>query len=256
MATAEPATERDRTSPWAWFAGSLFVGGVTAAIGVAWWRGSRGPPQEGDLRPGDAPPPTAEPVPGLPPPGDKAAGYPGAGTEPHGGVYAQLPTTGPGYVAKRPSHAWGTPETIASIQGAIERYNAAASEMALPHKVAIWDVSKKGGGKLPPHASHHEGRDVDVNFVIGPGEPRAAKLPTIALLPLLAAFLDDDNVKAIFLSWKRQREVWDALEVNPDLPFAAALKSELQYPLAPHTGRTRVRHWDGHGRHIHVRYRR
>jgi len=79
------------------------------------------------------------------------------------------------------------------------------------------------------------------------------KLPAVALPLLLRVFLEDAAVKSIFLDWERQAEVWNALEVNPEL--GPSLRQELQYPLAPHTGRTRVRHWPGHRNHLHVRYR-
>jgi len=246
---AELAT--DRRVWWPWGVASAIVAGTGAAIGWAAWRRSEGPTPEGDKDP----PPGAE-LPGLPPAGIKSGAYPGPPSPPHLGGYTQLATTGPGYVVKRPRNAWGTPDTIASIGGALERWNQLAPEFGGDvYEVAIWDVSKQGGGPLAPHKSHDQGRDVDVNFTIGKGESADKKLPTLPLIPLLISFLNDPNLKAIFLDWARQRDVWEALELNPDLPYAAALKAELQYPLAAHTGKTRIRHWDGHGRHIHVRYR-
>lgn len=210
----------------------------------------RGPPKS------DAEPPPARETPGLPPAGTKATGYPGAASEAPTAVGTQLPTTGPGYVVRRPRNAWGTAQTIDSIAGALERFAELAPEFDDTREVSIGDISRKGGGTLPPHVSHHQGRDVDVNFAIAAGESRDEKLPTVALIPLLVAFLNDDNTKVIYLDWGRQRDVFEALEANPELPFAAVLKTELQYPLAKGTGRTRVRHWDGHARHLHVRYRR
>ncbi len=146
--------------------------------------------------------------------------------------------------------AWGTAATIEGIQSAAARWVAQTPEFSLDHvQLKINDISKKGGGTLPPHKSHHQGRDVDVTLVGVDGE----KLPAVALPLLLRVFLADPNVKVIFLDWGRQEQVWHALEVNPELN--GDVKQELQFPLKPHSGRTRVRHWPGHAGHIHVRYR-
>ena len=194
-------------------------------------------------------------APDLPEPGAKVGGYPGAAVEPGGPVNVQLPK-GNFYAIKRPGHAWGTASAIDSlVLGLNEWLGLAPAYNVQDWTPAIWDISKPGGGFLHPHVSHQEGRDVDINFVLDKGEETWRKLLTLPLIPLLIAFLFDANTEVIFLDWNRQQQVWDALDINPDLPFAADLKAELQYPLPKYKGKSRVRHSPGHDNHIHVRFR-
>ncbi len=228
-------------------------GGTSAKFNVATPVGP-GPPLRHEVPAGEAP---AVLNPALPDPGPKATLYPGADPEAPGPVTTQL-QPGPGYVVKRPDRAWGTATTINSIERAMNLWTA--GELAELFNVqdwtpAFWDISKAGGGFLPPHVSHREGRDVDVNFLLEKGEEQWRKLLTLPLIPLLISFLADANTEAIFLDWDRQEEVWSALDINPDLPMADILRTELQYPLPKGTGTTRVRHSPGHHNHIHVRFR-
>lgn len=185
-----------------------------------------------------------EPTPGLPEPGPKAGGY----TQTSG---AGLPVTtqleaGQGYVVKNPAKAFGTFDTVTSLRNAIALFQQCVGEMLLAeYTVRVADISKAGGGKLPPHLSHREGRDVDVSI-----QGQGAKLPLEILPCLLTVFLSDPNTAAIFLDWTTQGEVWAAVEGGP----FENLRQELQWPLKPKTGRTRVRHSKGHANHIHVRF--
>jgi len=211
-----------------------------------------GPPLRKDVPLGEAEPTVA---PDLPEPGVKVGGYPGAPVEPPGAVTTQLPE-GNFYAIKRPDHAFGTAKAIDSlVLGLNEWLGLAPAFNVQDWTPAIWDMSRAGGGFLAPHVSHQEGRDVDINFVLDKGEEQWRKLLTLPLIPLLIAFLFDANTEVIFLDWDRQQQVWDALDAHPDLPFAADLKAELQYPLPKGTGKSRVRHSPGHRDHIHVRFR-
>ena len=232
----------------AWALTSKSAASSTAATPVG-----PGPPLRHDVPVGEAPPVLN---PALPEPGPKASGYPGPPVAAPGAVTVQLPTR-PGYVVKRPHHAFGTAETIDSITRGMDQWVAGLAEAfnVQDWTPAFWDLSKYGGGFLPPHVSHQQGRDVDVNFLLETGEERWKKLLTLPLIPLLITFLTDENTEVIFLDWDRQEEVWSALDLNPDLPMADALRAELQYPPPKGTGRTRVRHSPGHHNHIHVRFR-
>lgn len=211
-----------------------------------------GPPLRKDVPLGEQHPSVA---PDLPEPGSKVGGYPGARVGPPGPVTVQLPK-GDFYAVKRPNHAWGTASAIDSLMRGLNEWLGLAPEFNVQDWTpAIWDISKMGGGFLHPHVSHQQGRDVDINFVLDTGEEKWRKLLTLPLIPLLIAFLFDANTEAIFLDWDRQQQVWDALAANPDLPFAADLQAELQYPLPKGTGKSRVRHSPGHDNHIHVRFR-
>ncbi len=248
---------RSGLGPWEIFGLSVFGAGVVTAGVLSWRWAKQGPPSGPRMHPGGFVPP-ATPGGSTPAPGPKSGGYdPSAGPIPAPTDWTQPPTVGSGYVVRRPSRTWGTKPAVASVVGAMGRYATRRDELGLlndnldPLDGYLGDMSKKGGGPLPPHKSHQRGRDIDISF-----RKRGVEsdwLPMPALAVLLYAFLQDDNVTAIYLDTDKQREVWEALELNPEL--APGLQSELQYPLAPHSGRTRVRHWPGHSNHIHVRFR-
>lgn len=231
-------------SPWALF--GLSFGAAALAIGglVLLRRGRQGPPPDDKLE-ADTPPIE---LPGLPPPGTKATSYPGAAGElAPPSSWTQIPA-GAGWTIRNPAKSWATPSTAAALTGALVKYTQRAQALGLDgFTVKVLDVSKQGGGALAPHKSHHEGRDVDLSF--------GGKLEPLATPVLLRALLEDPSTEAIFLDWDVQRAIWDALDVNPELDPDGLVRAELQYPLAPHSGRTRVRHWPGHAKHLHVRFR-
>ncbi len=256
MASEQP--RRRDVGPWEIFAATLFGGAAAAAAYLSWRWAAHGPPRSVTMHPGGVVP-SPVPEPKGPTPGPKSSGYdPSEGPTPAADDWTQPPLVGPGYEVRHPKRTWGTKESVASVLEAMDRYAVRRDELGLlddnldPLRAYLGDMSKKGGGKFPPHVSHRKGRDIDISF-----RKRGVEkdwLPMPALAVLLWSFLQDDNVSAIYLNTDRQREVWEALELNPEL--APGLKSELQYPLKPHTGRTRVRHWPGHHNHIHVRFRK
>lgn len=231
------------------------VGTVTAVGVFAAYQSARerieGPPTEAELAAGaaslDLPPPPPPDVPDLPPPGTKVDGYkrrtqPGADPA----EWQQMQST-PGMRVRAPSRSWATPQTAFSLYRAADRFASQAAEGYLGEpRLVLWDVSRQGGGALPPHRSHADGRDADITF-----EGREGLSP-IALPLLLKVLLMDDNVQSIFLDWNKQGQAWHAADVNPEI--FGGIQPELQYPLAPHSGRTRVRHWPGHADHLHVRF--
>jgi hypothetical protein len=221
-----------------WKAVGLFAIGL---FGLRWLRG-------GGSVPPHVPAAPAVELPGLPSPGSKSTAYPGSTAEPSSpSSWVQMPM-GAMWSVRSPAKAWGTAATIAALTAALLRYGERAPELGLATTpVRVLDISKAGGGPFPPHKSHQQGRDVDLNFADG--------LQPVATPVLLRALLEDPAVQAIFLGWNVQEQIWNALEVNPELDPNGLVRAELQYPLAPGTGHTRVRHWPGHNHHLHVRYR-
>jgi hypothetical protein len=183
-----------------------------------------------------------KPSTGAPPPGPKAQSYPGETTK-DASPWVQIPT-GPVWSVRNPSRSWVTQSTYVSIVQALTSY--AASEQA---PIVVLDASRKGGGSFPPHLSHREGRDIDLNW------SGANKMPIRPLAVLLERLMGDGNTQAVFLDHGLQREVWDLITADPGLDPSGLLAAELQYPLAAGTGYTRIRHWKGHKKHLHARFR-
>jgi len=57
---------------------------------------------------------------------------------------------------------WGTDELVALL----ERAGAAVMARTPGARLTIGDLSRRGGGRFPPHHSHQSGRDVDVGFYV------------------------------------------------------------------------------------------
>ena len=95
---------------------------------------------------------------------------------------------------------------------------------------AVGDISRRGGGPFPPHASHRNGRDVDLRPLTNNGRNE----PT--------------NVGAANYSHALTRELATLIrqELNPEFIL-------FNDPLLIADGLTRRA--DGHGNHLHVRFR-
>ncbi|TPV95259.1 MAG: LysM peptidoglycan-binding domain-containing protein [Myxococcales bacterium FL481] len=171
----------------------------------------------------------------------------------------QLPP-GRAYVIKRPSLAYGTNRTIRLIQQATRQYTR---KKGGGPKVHIGDISKKGGGKLPPHRSHQHGHDVDVGYVLKGNvelgrrfhSASARNLDVKRTWILLKAFLDTDQIQYIFMDYRLQKLVYEHAKKTRAVS-ADTLDELFQYPRGRHRSHGIIRHWKGHVNHFHVRFRR
>ncbi|MCX4247387.1 penicillin-insensitive murein endopeptidase [Paraliomyxa miuraensis] len=186
--------------------------------------------------------------------------FPGFGTDDRDkGVLTagvQLPS-GRNYTIKWEAGAWGTGETIRSIQAAIANYK---KKMPGGPKVYIGDISKKGGGPFKPHNSHQHGRDVDVAYVIeGSGEAKfrtatADNLDVARTWRLIKSFIDTDQVVYVFVDYKIQKLLYEHAKARG---ASEELLDELfQYPRGRNRSHGLIRHWKGHTNHFHVRFRK
>ena len=101
---------------------------------------------------------------GIPSP--LAPGLRGSVGLPHQGVLtdaSELPDAGPGFERLRQSspHYWGVSRLVAAIEKAASHVASAAPGGA---PLAVGDLSSQNGGKIPNHASHRTGRDVDLLY--------------------------------------------------------------------------------------------
>ena len=170
----------------------------------------------------------------------------------------QLPG-GKHYVVKNSNNAWGTGDTIRLIQSAVSGYRRDWRSSPMIH---IGDISKKGGGKFPPHHSHQHGKDVDIGYVLK-GEKADEKrfvsansknLDVARSWDLIRAFLDTDEIKYIFMDHTIQKMMYEhakAQGVSKD-----TLDELFQYPRTKVRGHGMIRHAAGHVNHFHVRFRK
>src|SRR6266851_2186793 len=111
-----------------------------------------------------------------------AASPPGSGGAPAGGpnlaVSTPLPTPGPGYYSYKPtSQQFGLAETIRALQ-----HIGAGWERDHPQgpRIGIGDISKRGGGPMPGHASHQRGVDADIRPARSDGHETAVSYQSAA----------------------------------------------------------------------------
>lgn len=176
------------------------------------------------------------------------------------GVLAGGEQLGPGknYVVKWEAGAWGTAKTIRAIQQAAAEYRRRSPSGP---KVHVGDISKRGGGKFPPHLSHQHGRDVDVGYVLLGKDANETKfrhanaknLDVPRTWALIKAFIDTDEVTYIFMDHRIQKLLYEhALGKGVD---EDTLDELFQYPRGRGRSHGIIRHWKGHANHFHVRFR-
>jgi peptidoglycan hydrolase-like protein with peptidoglycan-binding domain len=80
-------------------------------------------------------------------------------------VNTQLPDRGPGYQGYYAGNRrYGTERTVETIKTVAANYNAATGQT-----LRVGDISLRGGGDIDGHASHTNGRNVDIDMAFSDG---------------------------------------------------------------------------------------
>ncbi len=187
------------------------------------------------------PPPATSPAPSASTP---PAQTPAPEAEPEPDIAWTQLRSGAGYSVSRPLVAWGTPATIAALREGLSRY---AQEFDGP-PIIVRDLSRKGGGRLPPHKSHRDGRDVDLEWAgedyDNDGEQAWA---------LFRALLSTGAIEAIWVDYALQEALFAVAAA--DGLSAQELGDVFQYPRGANADTGLIRHQAGHSRMVHVRFR-
>lgn len=164
-----------------------------------------------------------------------------------------LMTDGPHWLVVNPQRAFGTDETVASIESAIESVNQRFPDSP---KLYVGDISGPRGGYIRPHHSHQSGRDVDLGlyYTKGPAwfvRARADNLDRARSWALVDALIHDPNVEIIFVDRSIQRLLKEyaigAGESRERLEALFEERTAFSDKL--------VRHEWGHLTHLHVRFK-
>lgn len=153
-----------------------------------------------------------------------------------------------------------TSRTIQSLLTAIAKFR---QDVDFDGVLVVADLSKRGGGRLPPHKSHQAGRDVDIwmptlrgiykkSWLGRERKPLPAEIDWFATWALIRALIEGDDVAHIFLEYELQQKVHHAATLM------GATEEELARFIQWPRGRFAsgiVAHSDGHTGHIHVRFR-
>lgn len=168
---------------------------------------------------------------------------------------------GKAYYIKRPHLAYGTATTVKAIRAALSRYKQSKAGKGGP-QVHVGDISARGGGPLKGHKSHQKGIDVDIGLVLKGDEAnetrfrtgRVDNLDLARTWALIKAFVDNDDVRAVFLDYGLQKLLYEhakKLKVSE-----GTLEALFQYPRGKGRAYGIIRHWKGHKDHFHVRFRK
>jgi peptidoglycan hydrolase-like protein with peptidoglycan-binding domain len=153
-------------------------------------------------------------------------GGPAPGPGHHPEVNTVLPTPGSGYRSYKPSsNQYGISETIRAIQAIGATWNG--RHPGGP-RISIGDISLRGGGPMPGHASHQRGVDFDVRPMRSDGRE------------------DPVTYKSVEYSRPLTQELVDQIRSNGVL--------KVQYIFFNDSAVVGVRHWPNHDDHLHVRF--
>lgn len=149
--------------------------------------------------------------------------------------------------------SWGTSETIAAIQVAVDTVHELFPDTP---PIVIGDIGHAGGGRLKRHETHQSGRDVDFGFYHLPGtggwyaRGSAGNLDLARNWALVRALIVCTDVERILLDTRIQRLLYKhALAVGED---KAWLDQVFQFSKGARDAV--VRHVAGHRTHYHVRF--
>jgi hypothetical protein len=166
----------------------------------------------------------------------------------------QLPETEL-YIRGHPGRLWGSSHTVRQVVRAFEELR---ERWGYEGTILIGAMSRRHGGRMPPHRSHQSGRDIDVRMPVLPGVPRtrAANQDEIdweATWALVRGFVATGEVEVIFLDIQLHRRLYEAARaLGESREDIAAI---IEWPNWRGNGRPLVRHSEGHVSHIHVRIR-
>lgn len=171
----------------------------------------------------------------------------------------QMPES-PLYVRRAPNLMWGSSATVQALLNAVAKFR---QDVEFDGELVLADISKRGGGKLPPHKSHQAGRDIDIwmptlrgvykkSYLGRERRPLPSEIDWFATWGLIRALVEGGNVAHIFLEYDLQEKVYRAAQLMG--ATEEELAAAIQWPRGRFASGV-VAHSDGHIGHIHVRFR-
>ena len=168
---------------------------------------------------------------------------------------------GKSYYIKRPHLAYGTAQSVKAIKAALSRYKQSKAGKGGP-QVHVGDISARGGGPLKGHKSHQKGIDVDIGLVLKGGDANETRFRTgnadnldiPRTWALIKAFVDTEDVRAVFLDYNLQKLLYE--HARKQKVSESTLDVLFQYPRGKGRNFGIIRHWKGHKDHFHVRFRK
>ncbi|MBE3109858.1 MAG: penicillin-insensitive murein endopeptidase [Acidobacteria bacterium] len=181
--------------------------------------------------------------------GSLSIGMPGGGVL----LNAVALEPGPRWEIAPTAASWGTSETMAAIQVAVDTVHELFPETP---PIFIGDISDSDGGRLKRHETHQAGRDVDFGFYYKPGKGTWYRPGTSTNLDLLRnwalvrALVVRTDVETILLDTRIQRLLYKhALSLGEDKDWLDRI-----FQFSRGSRDAIVRHVARHRTHYHVRF--
>ena len=156
-----------------------------------------------------------------------------------------------------PRNAWGT-KRLVNLLDACARHVKKKHKRA--HRLLIGDLSKRTGGRFPPHAGHQNGREADVGFYMAKGRPLKGlwrvgnrDLDLRRNLTFVQCLLQTGDVRRIFLDRGLQAGLYRVAKKRGW--SKAQLRRTFSYPRGTRARVGIIQHRRGHDNHLHVRIR-
>jgi len=160
---------------------------------------------------------------------------------------------GPRWMPAPSADTWGTSETMASIQTAIDKVHELFPGT---QPIYIGDISDVDGGRLKRHETHQGGRDADFGFYYKGGQTKwfeagsAANLDLPRNWALVRALITCTDVETVLLDTRIQKQLYTyALSISEDKPWL-----DRVFQFSKGSKDAIIRHVPLHRTHYHVRF--
>jgi murein endopeptidase len=157
---------------------------------------------------------------------------------------------------RNPKRAYGTKSTVETFERAVRSF----AKKFPGNVVRVGDMSWLGGGRMPPHASHKRGWDIDVGYFRAAHaavpyfffHTNSKTVDPKRTWALVRELLATGRVEYIFMARNIQRALYKrALATGTT---KAQLVDVFQYPRNSWIRQGTIRWSKGHDTHFHVRF--
>ncbi|MCA9526422.1 MAG: penicillin-insensitive murein endopeptidase [Myxococcales bacterium] len=152
--------------------------------------------------------------------------------------------------------AWAVPETIDALV-------AAAAEVRRLHpggmELSIGDISRRTGGRFPPHRTHQSGRDADMRYYLvdvqpGDREHHYTGVDNVDLprqWTFIKTLIDRGQAEVIYMDYRHQERLYKYARAQGMTP--EQLTPIFSYPRGKRVMSAVIQHMKNHFNHLHVR---
>jgi murein endopeptidase len=161
----------------------------------------------------------------------------------------------PLWIRGNPDHLWASAHTVGVTHRA---FAILRGEFGYISGVLIGSISRRKGGRAPPHRSHQSGRDVDIRLPLRPGlgktkAPTPDEIDWYATWSIIEAFARTEQTEVLFVNEAHHGRLYEAARAM-GVP-RARVHELLRWPAWRGGAEPIVQHADGHNAHLHVRGR-